>query len=151
MDFAQSGEPFTIVPSEEEVDGLVGVEPEELSYDLDGEDLGIGELGGWSAPSDAAFLESVVDEAEDADDEGAKIHRKRPPSLRLVWAPPSVGRSPMLFNRSEKLAHGVSYRSSPKASNNLLKSALDVSTNTPRLPPSPMHAVHSPPEYAQPC
>jgi len=79
MDFAQSGEPFTIVPSEEEVDGLVGVEPEELSYDLDGEDLGIGELGGWSAPSDAAFLESVVDEAEDADDEGAKIHRKRPP------------------------------------------------------------------------
>ncbi len=49
-------------------------------------------------------------------------------------------------------AHALSsYLSSPKASNNLLKSALDVSTNTPRLPPSPMHAVQSPPEYTQPC
>jgi len=107
--FAQSGEPLMVVPSEEEVDGLVGVEPQELAYDLDGEDLGIGELGGWSAPSDAAFLESVVDEAEDADDEGALRSTGRDLlSLRLVWAPPSVGRSPMLFNRSEKLAHGVS-------------------------------------------
>jgi hypothetical protein len=44
-----------------------------------------------------------------------------------------------------------SYRSPPKASNNSLKSAKDVSTNTPRLPSAPMHAVHSPPEYAQPC
>ena len=43
-----------------------------------------------------------------------------------------------------------SYHSTPKASNNSLKSALDVSMNTPRLPASPMHAVHSPPEYAQP-
>ena len=43
-----------------------------------------------------------------------------------------------------------SYYSTPKASNNSLKSALDVSTNTPRLPPSPMHAVHAPPEYVQP-
>src|SRR5215218_1467142 len=36
-------------------------------------------------------------------------------------------------------------------SNNWLKSALAVSTNTPRVPPPPIATVHSPPEYAQPC
>jgi hypothetical protein len=33
------------VPSEEEVDALVGVEFHELSYDFDGENLRVGELG----------------------------------------------------------------------------------------------------------
>ncbi len=101
--------PFSVVAPKEEIDGLVGVDAEELADDLYGEDLGVGELWGRSAASDAPLLEAVVDEAQDRDDEGVKIHRKRPPSLRLVWAPPSVGRSPLLFNRSEKLAHGVSY------------------------------------------
>ncbi len=39
-----------------------------------GEDLGAGELGGRSTLANAASFEPVVDEAEDADDEGAKIH-----------------------------------------------------------------------------
>jgi hypothetical protein len=85
------------------------VHPQKLAYDLDGDDLGVAERWSGSATSETSeILDAVVDEAEDADNEGVKIHWKRPPSLRLVWAPPSVRRSPLLFNRSEKLAHGVS-------------------------------------------
>jgi ubiquinone/menaquinone biosynthesis C-methylase UbiE len=40
------------VPSEEEVDALVGVEFHELSYNLDGEDLRVGELGGGLMATD---------------------------------------------------------------------------------------------------
>jgi hypothetical protein len=106
---AESRKPFSVVTTEEEVDALVGVDTEELAYDLDSEDLGIGEFRGGTALADTTPFEPVVHETEDGNDEGAKIHRKRPPSLRLVWAPPSVGRSPLLFNLcSEKLAHGVS-------------------------------------------
>jgi hypothetical protein len=105
---AESRKPFSVVTTEEEVDALVGVDTEELAYDLDSEDLGIGEFRDGSALADTTPFEPVVHETEDGNDEGAKIHRKRPPSLRLVWAPPSVGRSPLLFNLcSEKLAHGV--------------------------------------------
>jgi hypothetical protein len=101
-------EPLGVVPSEVAVDGLVGVDAEELPDHFDGEHLGVGELGGRSTLAQRSPLfESVVDEAEDRGDEGVKIHRKRPPSLRLVWAPPSVRRSPRLFNHSEKLAHRV--------------------------------------------
>jgi hypothetical protein len=35
----ESGEPFTLVTAEEEVDAFVGVKPQELSDDLYGEDL----------------------------------------------------------------------------------------------------------------
>jgi hypothetical protein len=80
MDFAQGREPLaTLVMAEVAVDSLVGVDAEELAYDLDGEDLGVGELGGRSALTNALSLEPVVDEAEDRDDEGAKIHKGRPP------------------------------------------------------------------------
>jgi hypothetical protein len=85
------------------------VHPQKLAYDLDGEDLRVAQRWGGSATSETSeILDAVVYKAEDADDEGVKIHWKRPPSLRLVWAPPSVRRSPLLFNRSEKRAHGVS-------------------------------------------
>ncbi len=85
------------------------VEPQELADHLDGEDLRVEERRGGSACSEAPEArDPIVYEAEDGDDEGAKIHGKRPPSLRLVWAPPSVGRSRSLFNRSQKRAHGVS-------------------------------------------
>jgi hypothetical protein len=52
---------------------------EELSDDLYGEDLGIGELWGRPAPSDALSLEPVIDEAQDGNDESAKIRGRRPP------------------------------------------------------------------------
>src|SRR5215208_3390918 len=102
MDLAERGEPLRVVPSEVAADGLVGVEPQELSDDLDGKDLRVGKLRGRTAPTDAFFFEPIVHETEDGHDEGVKIHGKRPPSLRMVWAPPSVGRSPSLFNRSRE-------------------------------------------------
>ena len=108
MHFAQSGEPLAVVTPEVTKDPLVGVEPQELAYDLDGEDFRVRKLGQRTTCSEGSVFDPVVDEAEDRDDEGVKIRRKRPPSLRLVWAPPSVGRSRLLFNRSEKLAHRVS-------------------------------------------
>jgi hypothetical protein len=53
----------------------VFVEPQELADDLDGEDFRVGERGSGSAGSEVSeVLESVVDEAEDGYDEGAKIH-----------------------------------------------------------------------------
>ena len=39
MYLAEDGEPFTIVKAEVAEDRLVGVEPQELAYDLNGEDL----------------------------------------------------------------------------------------------------------------
>lgn len=73
MHCAQDEEPFTVMFSEVTEDRLVGVEAEELSDDLDGENLRVGELGNWAALANTATLEPVVDEAEDRDDEGAKI------------------------------------------------------------------------------
>src|SRR5215204_3498138 len=49
------------------------------------------------------------------------------------------------------LTRGLPYPSATRTSNNLLKSALAVSTNTPRVPPPPIATENSPPEYAQPC
>src|SRR5215210_733830 len=110
MHFCEGGKPLAVMTPEVPKDPLVGVYPQELAYDLDGEDFCVRKFGQGATRSEGSVFDAVVDEAEDRDDEGVKIHRKRPPSLRLVWAPPSVGRSPLLFNRSEKLAHGVSYR-----------------------------------------
>ena len=62
------------MPSEEEVDGLVGVEAEELACDLDGEDLGVRELRGGTTLAETPSFEPVVYQAEDANDEGAEIH-----------------------------------------------------------------------------
>jgi hypothetical protein len=110
MDFAQGREPLaTLVMAEVAVDSLVGVDAEELAYDLDGEDLGVGELGCGSTASDAPSFELVIHEAEDGNDKAAKIHeRKTSFYSRWIGAPPSVGRSSMLFKSSEKLAHRVS-------------------------------------------
>src|SRR5918995_5078253 len=49
------------------------------------------------------------------------------------------------------LTRALPYPSAIRTSNNLLKSALAVSTNTPRVPPAPIATEYSPPEYAQPC
>ena len=51
------------------------VEPQELTDDLDGEDLRVKERRGGSALSQAPKVsDAVVDEAEDGYDEGVKIH-----------------------------------------------------------------------------
>jgi len=54
---------------------LLGVDAEELADDLDAQDLGVGELRLRAALAQLGFsFEPVVDEAENGDDEGAKIH-----------------------------------------------------------------------------
>ena len=84
MDHAEGGEPLCIVPAEEEVDVLVGVYAEKLAYDLDGKDLRVGDLWRRATLANAKILETVVYEAEDADDEGAKIHKKTPVSFGAI-------------------------------------------------------------------
>jgi hypothetical protein len=69
-----------VVPWEVAVDALVGVESQELSDDLYGENLRVGGLrGGAALAPECRVFEPVVDEAEDSHDEGAKILGRRPP------------------------------------------------------------------------
>jgi hypothetical protein len=97
------------MPPEVAVERPVGVQPEKLPDDLDGQDLRVRKLRSGTAPSNTPTLEMIVDEAEDANYEGAKIHeRKTPFCSRWIGAPPSVGRSSLLLKFSKKPAHGVS-------------------------------------------
>ena len=75
MSFFEGWKPFAVVATEVGVDALVGVYAEELTNDLHGEDLAISEGGFGPALAEASSLEPIVDQAEDANDEGAKIHR----------------------------------------------------------------------------
>jgi hypothetical protein len=79
MYLAEGREPCTVVPLEEEVDALVGVEPQELANHFDGKNFRVGKLRRRAALADALSFEPLVDEAEDGDDEGAKIHERGPP------------------------------------------------------------------------
>lgn len=79
MHLAEGREPLAVVSSEVSVECLVGVEPQEFADHFDGEDLRIGKLRSGTALADAPPFELVVDEAKDGDDEGAKIHERRPP------------------------------------------------------------------------
>jgi hypothetical protein len=90
------------VTSEEAVDALVGVEAEELTYDLDSEELSIREVGGRSASSEASPFERVVDEAENGDDEGVKIQEKTSVVIGAIRLIPSVGRSSVLLKPSKE-------------------------------------------------
>ncbi len=109
MYLAEGRKPFSVVPLEEAVDAFVGVYAEELAHDLDGEDLGVGELGCRSTASEAPSFELVVDKSEDGHDEGAKIHKKKTSatSLWCYWSTPSVRGSSVWLKSSKKLAHGV--------------------------------------------
>src|SRR5215207_2837201 len=78
------GEPIAVMPSEVPKDRLVSVHAEELSDELDGENLRVGKLGSRTALANTAALEPVVDEAEDGDDEGAKIQERSPPLRRFT-------------------------------------------------------------------
>ncbi len=105
----QVREEVGVVAPEVRKELCIFVKPQELADDLDGEDFRVEERRSRSAPSEASeILESVVYEAEDDNDEGAKIHERRPPLRRWVWSLPSVGRSSLWFKPSMKLAHGVS-------------------------------------------
>ena len=45
MHFAEGGEPLAVMTPEVTKDGVVGVEPQELAYELDGENLCIRKFG----------------------------------------------------------------------------------------------------------
>lgn len=96
MYLTEGREPCSVVSSEEEVDVLVGVYAEELTDDLYGEYLRVAELWGGTALTEPPIpsFESVVHQAEDSNDEGAKIHeRKTSFCSRWIGVPPRVGRS----------------------------------------------------------
>jgi hypothetical protein len=81
----------------------VFVEPEELTDDLDGEHFRVAERGSGSACSEAPEVhESVVYEAEDGYDEGAKIQEKTSATSGAIELTPSVGRSSVLLKASKK-------------------------------------------------
>jgi hypothetical protein len=108
MDLVQGGEPLTVVTPEVTEDRLVGVQAKKLTNDFDGENFGVRKFRQRTTRSETSVLGSVVYETEDGDDEGAKIHERRPPLRWLVWSLPSVVRSSLFFKFSTKLAHGVS-------------------------------------------
>jgi hypothetical protein len=97
VDDPERREPLTVVPSEEEVDTLVGVEPQELAHDLYGEDLGVGKLRSGATPTDTPSFELIVYEAEDGDDEGAKIHESEDLLLASVGLGTTERREVSLF------------------------------------------------------
>ena len=112
MYLTESRKPLCVVPLEEEIYGLVGVESQELSYDLDGQYLRVRELRSWPAltVTPLASFEMIIYQAEDRDDEGAKIHEQKTSFCsRWIGVPPRVGRSSTLHKFSKKLAHGVNY------------------------------------------
>jgi hypothetical protein len=92
------------------VETLVGVDAQELSDNLYGEDLWVGELGSGTAPSDVPIFDLIIDEAEDGNDEGVKIHLRRPP-LHPVLLDQRRAYGGLLFGSSpqKKRAHGIRY------------------------------------------
>ena len=80
MYLPQVREEVRVVASEVRKEFGVFVYPQELAYDLDGEDLRVAQRWGRSAPSEISeVLDMVVYEAEDSNDEGVKIHKKKSP------------------------------------------------------------------------
>src|SRR5215211_4256089 len=135
MDLAERGEPSSVVPLEEEADALVGVEPEELSDDLDGQDLCVAELGGRPALADAPSLEPIVDEAEDGHDEGAKIHKKKT-SFTPVGLVATERREVFASVQApKKPAHEVNYENVQVRSRNATRRRMRSSAPPPRTTP----------------
>ena len=85
MDEAQCGKPLAVVPSEVAVECLVGVQTEELSDDLDGEDLRVGEFRGGAAlaQGSSVFEPLVYVRQKTATMKVLRSIRRRPP-LRSV-------------------------------------------------------------------
>src|SRR5829696_3321286 len=70
----------------------VFVEPEELTDDLDSQYFRVAEGGSGSALSEAPeVFKLVIYEAEDRNDEGAKIHKKTSAASGAIGSTPSIG------------------------------------------------------------
>jgi hypothetical protein len=79
MDLEKCGEPLAVMFSEVAKDSLIGVHAEEPTDDLDGGNLSVRKSWKGTTRSASSVFDRVVHQAEDGNDEGAKIHRKRPP------------------------------------------------------------------------
>jgi len=78
-------EEVDVVAPEVREEFCVFVEPQKLTDDLDSEDFSVAERGSGSTLSEASeVLKSVIYEAEDRNDEGAKIHKKKT-SATSLW------------------------------------------------------------------
>lgn len=82
----EAGEPFAVVATEEEMDALVSVEAEELSYDLDGENLRVGVLGGGAALGDTASLSRSSTKQKMAMMQVLRSMRGAPFLSSMVWS-----------------------------------------------------------------
>ena len=88
------GEQMSVVAPKVGKEFCIFIESQKLANDLDGDDFRVVESRSRSTCSERPeFSDAVVDETEDGDDEGVKIHQRRPPLRRLVWTLPSVGGS----------------------------------------------------------
>ena len=103
MHLPEVREEVSVVASEVLEEFRIFVYPQELADELDGEDFRVVERWGGSPFSEAPeVLESVVYEAEDGDDEGAKIQEKTSATSGAIELTPSVGRSSVLLKSSNK-------------------------------------------------
>ncbi len=73
MNLAQFRKPLAKVPEEVEIDALVGIDAEELSNNLNGQNLAVRELRAWATLAQLLLaLKPVVNKAENCDDEGLR-------------------------------------------------------------------------------
>lgn len=103
MHFPQGGEPLLVVALEVDVEGFLDVYPEERAHDFHRRHLGI-RMGGFGGAFPQLLLlhKPVIDLAENSYDEGAKIHRRRPPFASADLALPSVRGCPRFFTSHRK-------------------------------------------------
>jgi hypothetical protein len=84
MDEAQCRKPLAVVPSEVAVECLVGVQTEELSDDLDGEDLRVGKFRGGAALAQGSSVFEPVVYVRQKTATMKVLRSKRRPPLRSV-------------------------------------------------------------------
>jgi hypothetical protein len=92
MHTSEVREEVGVVAPEVRKEFCIFIESQELTDDLDGEHFRVAQRGSWSAPSETPeVLESVIYEAEDGYDEGAKIHKKKTSvTFGAIGSTPSV-------------------------------------------------------------
>jgi hypothetical protein len=80
----QGWEPLPVVTPKVDEKILLGVEPQELAYDLDGEDFGVGKLRAGTALAQLGLsFEPVLNEAQDGNDESVKRSTRAKTSFLL--------------------------------------------------------------------
>ena len=98
MDFPQSREPLPIVALEVGVETLLGVDPQELAYDLHRQHFRIAKFGlGATSPQLLLPHKLVIHLIENGYDEGVKIHESRDLLLASVGLDATERREVSLF------------------------------------------------------